>query len=55
MVAYLSDKGDEEIMAYQFEVVRSYPHTTTDYTQGIYMESPNTYIESTGMYGESKL
>lgn len=38
-----------------YTVVESYPHSDEDFIQGFYMESENVYIESTGLYGKSKL
>ena len=35
--------------------VAEYPHGALDYSQGFYMESSDVYVESTGLYGVSKL
>ena len=63
MVFYLSfilaevygAKLQHEVHQYTYEVVNQYPHDNNDFLQGFYMESADQYIESTGLYGESKL
>ncbi|HXF41487.1 MAG TPA: glutaminyl-peptide cyclotransferase, partial [Blastocatellia bacterium] len=46
-----SDGGARQV---SYEVVNSYPHDSTSFTQGLLWRDGGFY-ESTGMYGESKL
>ena len=39
---------------YTYEIVNTYPHDITSYTQGLEFYNGDLY-ESTGQYGESKL
>lgn len=40
---------------FSFETVRSFPHDSSDFTQGFLIEREGIVIESTGLYGKSKL
>jgi glutamine cyclotransferase len=37
------------------KVIRSYPHDSTAFTQGLFFEPGGTLLESTGLYGESSI
>ena len=37
------------------KVIRSYPHDTSAFTQGLFFEPGGTLLESTGLYGESSI
>ena len=45
----------EGVLVYSFEKLRSFPHSQEDFTQGLIMESPEVIVQSTGLYGKSKL
>ena len=36
-------------------MIRSYPHDSTAFTQGLFFEPGGTLLESTGLYGESSI
>ncbi len=44
----------EGVKSYGYSIVKSYPHSTTSYTQGLQIVDGEMF-EGTGMYGESKL
>ena len=43
------------VPVYSYNVVQSYPHSTSAFTQGLLVESDGVLLESTGMYGSSSL
>jgi len=46
--------GQTDIPVYTYRIVRTYPHDTTSYTEGLVMHDGKLY-EGTGRYGMSKL
>ncbi len=43
------------VPVYSYNVIQSYPHNTSAFTQGLLVESNGVLLESTGMYGASSL
>ena len=43
------------VPVYSYNIVQSYPHSTSAFTQGLLVESNGVLLESTGIYGSSSL
>lgn len=54
MAQYLNNQVPAEVERYTFEVVRTYPHDPTAFTQGLYLEDGVVW-ESTGKDGKSTI
>ena len=46
--------GQSEVPVFTYEILRTYPHDTADYTEALFMHDGQLY-EGTGLYGESRI
>ena len=53
-VVLYNKPAENEVLSYEYTVVKAYPHDTTAFTEGLVYENGFLY-ESTGLYGNSTL